>query len=178
MVITPALRGLFGLDWDALHRTIRLAPHLPAAWDKAALRNVPLAGSRVDLEFVREGERLRIRAHAASGETVCLAPQAASPTGPCRAELVLPLPAVEIGMPAEFPLPGSATADLKAVGESRTANHLEVDFEAPGGSEQWLPVRLNRPKVQLLGGEIAGGKLHLRFPAGNGYQRRSVSFTW
>ena len=24
MVVTPALRGLFGLDWDALHHTLRL----------------------------------------------------------------------------------------------------------------------------------------------------------
>lgn len=40
MVFTPALRGLFGLDWDALRHTLRVAPNLPATWDHARLRNV------------------------------------------------------------------------------------------------------------------------------------------
>ncbi len=33
MVISPMLRGLFGLDWDALNHTLRISPHLPADWD-------------------------------------------------------------------------------------------------------------------------------------------------
>ena len=33
MVITPLLRGLFGLDWHAANYTLRIAPHLPAGWD-------------------------------------------------------------------------------------------------------------------------------------------------
>ncbi len=177
MVLSPALRGLFGLDWDALHHTLRLAPNLPAGWDRARLHNVPLGAARIDLEFIREGEHLRIRGRSSS--PVCLMPREAPPGTPCRDELVLPLPAVEIGIPAELPLPGSSTDQLKVVGESRVAaNHLEVDFEAPGDSEFQLPVRLNRPKVQVAGAEISAGKLRLRFPPGTGYERRSVTFTW
>ncbi len=177
MVLSPALRGLFGLDWDALHHTLRLAPNLPAAWDRASLHNVPLGGARIDLEFTREGDRLRIRGRSAS--QFCLAPQTAPAEAPCRDELVLPLPAVEVGMPAALPLAGSVTGQIKAVGESRVAaNHLEVDFEAPAGTEWQLPIRFNRTKVQVTGAEIAGGKLQLRFAGGAGYQRRSVTFTW
>ena len=34
MVITPTLRGLFGIDIDAQTKTITVNPHLPAGWDQ------------------------------------------------------------------------------------------------------------------------------------------------
>src|ERR1700751_2953097 len=40
MVLSPAIRGLFGIDADAVHRNLRLRPHLPASWDFAEIRNV------------------------------------------------------------------------------------------------------------------------------------------
>ena len=184
MVLTPALRGLFGLDWDAPHRTLRLAPNLPAAWDKALLRNVPLGDSRIELEFTREKDRLIVRAHSASPEVLCLAAQTAPRDQPCGSpvaathELALPLPPVEVGIPARLPLPGSRTAQLKVVGERRSADKYEVDFEAPGGQEQELAVRLNRPNVRAGGAELAGSRLRLHFPAGEGYRRVSVTFAW
>jgi hypothetical protein len=67
---------------------------------------------------------------------------------------------------------------LKAVGESRTANRLELDFEAPGGAEFQLPVRFNRPNVRAMGAELAGGKLRIVFPPAAGYERRSVTLSW
>ena len=44
MVISPVLRGLFGLEWDAAANKLTITPSLPAQWDKAALHHVPLAG--------------------------------------------------------------------------------------------------------------------------------------
>ena len=35
MVITPTLRGLFGISIDAQTKTITVNPHLPASWDHA-----------------------------------------------------------------------------------------------------------------------------------------------
>lgn len=184
MVVTPALSGLFGLDWDALHRTLRLAPNLPATWDAAHLHNVPLGDSRIDLDFARQGGQLIIRARSAAPEVVCLVPQTAprdqACTGPAASahELTLPLPAVEVGVPHELPLPGSRTAQLKVVGEQREANRFQLEFEAPAGSECDLAVRFNRPGVQVSGAELAGPHLWVRFPAGDGYQRAVVTFTW
>ena len=183
MVLTPALRGLFGLDWDALHRTLRLAPNLPAGWDRAQLHNVPLGNSRIDLEFTRQKDRLLVHARSAAPEGFCLISQTAPRDQPCRTsaaaqELALPLPAVELGIPAQLPLPGARTAQLKVVGERRTANRFEVDFEAPASSEYDLPVRINQPNMQSKGAELAGSKVRLRFPAGQGYQRVSVIFSW
>jgi len=67
---------------------------------------------------------------------------------------------------------------LKVLDERRAANRLEVDFEAPASSEHVLPVRLNRQGVRIAGAQLEDGKLRLRIPAGEGYQRTSVTFTW
>lgn len=181
MVLTPALRGLFGLDWNAPNRVLRVAPNLPAAWDRARLHNVPLGDLRLDVEFMREADRLVVRARSASPEVVCLVSRLDQP---CREpasvlhELVVQLPAVEISTPSGLPLPGSRTSQLKVIGERRADNYFEADFEAPGGTEYDLPVRLNRPNVRASGAELSGSRLHLRVPAGDGYQRTSVRFTW
>jgi hypothetical protein len=42
MVITPAVRGLFGLSFDAEHKSVIVDPHLPATWQGATLRHAAL----------------------------------------------------------------------------------------------------------------------------------------
>jgi hypothetical protein len=184
MVLTPALRGLFGLNWDALHRTLRIAPDIPAAWDRARLRNVPLGDSRLEVEFTRQTDRLMVRARSAKPEIVCLVDQSAARDQPCHEpaalvhELALPLPEVELGVPGELPLPGSRTTGLKVVGERREAHRYTVDFEALAGSEYDLPLRLNGRNVHTTGAEVSGSTLRLRIPAGIGFERAPVTFTW
>jgi glycogen debranching enzyme len=51
MVISPILRGMFGLQTDAEKRQITLAPHVPADWTSFAIRNVRLAGVAVDFQY-------------------------------------------------------------------------------------------------------------------------------
>ena len=183
MVLTPALRGLFGLDWDALGHTLRLAPHLPATWDQARLRNVPLGELRLDVEYRRQGGRLVMRARADRAAAFCLAERAA-PEPVCGDEKVaerqidLPLPPVEIEPPHGLPLPGSQTAQLKIVSERMQPNRLDLELEASAGSAYDLPVRLNAANVRVSGAELAGGVLRLRFAGNAGYQRVSVRFTW
>ena len=180
MVLTPALRGLFGLDWDALHHTLRLAPHLPASWNSAKLHHVPLGNSRIDLDFKREGDRLVIQARSDPPLVLCLVPQTAARED-ChtpRHELRLELPPVEIDIPHGLPQPGSRTQQLKVLAEERSANRLTITMEAPGGSAYDLPLRINRPGLHVSGAEIAGDKLRVRFPAGSGYQREVVTLTW
>ncbi len=41
MVITPILRGLFGISIDAQSKTITVNPHLPAGWDACRHRTSP-----------------------------------------------------------------------------------------------------------------------------------------
>jgi hypothetical protein len=184
MVLTPALRGLFGLEWDALHHTLRVAPNLPAGWETATLHNVPLGSTRIELEMKRQGDRLIVRAKSAGTGAFCLAPANAPRdrdcTGPAATahELEIPLPPVEIAVPGELPLPGASTAQIKVVNEQGDASHYQVAFRAPGGTECELPVRLNRSGARASGAELAGNRLQLKFPPGSGYQTIKVEFAW
>jgi hypothetical protein len=178
MVLTPALRGLFGITTDALHNSISIDPHLPAKWDHAELRHVPVGGKLIDLSFKRDGAVLVVRA---TGGDVQL-------SGARGGELRVPLPGVEVGIPHELPLPGSRTAQLKVLSQSADAHSLTLEVEAQGGSVYDLPLRLNgvRSAIHASGATVgqAGAanpaldSLHITFPAGAGYQRQTVRVTW
>lgn len=182
MVIVPLIRGLFGITWDAQGNTLHLAPHLPADWDHAALRNIPLGSSLIDLDYARDAGRLRARGAVHGTGTFCL-DDGARP-GPCKnvpapAHTVwFPLPPVELSIPAELPLEGALTSQLKVLDERVSEHRAEFTLAAPGGSAYELPVRLNNSNAAAQGGELRGGKLHLQFPAGAGYQTKMVIFTW
>ena len=57
MVITPALRGLLGIEARAGGREFRFAPQLPANWNQVEARNVPAGNARLDLKLAREPRR-------------------------------------------------------------------------------------------------------------------------
>ena len=56
MVISPLVRGLLGIDVDAARRRLVLAPHLPATWTYAGIRNISFSNSSVELTL-RQSER-------------------------------------------------------------------------------------------------------------------------
>jgi hypothetical protein len=58
MVILPLVRGLFGLDPDAPAETLRCEPQLPPEWDEAAVRNILVGRTLVDIELARSNDRL------------------------------------------------------------------------------------------------------------------------
>jgi hypothetical protein len=176
MVIAPLLRGLFGLEWNALNHRLRVAPHLPADWDRARLRNVPVGSAKIDVEYVRSGTQLTVRATGGDAEGVCLTSQL-TPQGSCAQTLTLTLDPIELAIPATLPEEGSATSQLKVLNEQFQEKQAIVTFAAPAGSTFDLPVRLNRPHVTVTGGEIRGTKLHIEFgaPAARG---KTVVFTW
>jgi hypothetical protein len=173
MVVTPLIRGLFGLDWDAPAHTLRVDPHLPADWDSAALRNVHLGSLILDLDYRREGGQLVVHAAAKQAERFCLATD-------CSAghTVHIALPAVELSIPAHLPLPGAQTAQLKVLDEQYSPNRAEFTLAAMGGSAYDLPVRLNRPRVSVQNAVLSGQKVHVEFPAGPGYQMKTIRFVW
>jgi glycogen debranching enzyme len=61
MVITPAVRGLLGIEARAGGKELRFAPQLPANWDQVEARNVPAGNARFDLKLGRETRRLTVR---------------------------------------------------------------------------------------------------------------------
>jgi glycogen debranching enzyme len=51
MVVSPILRGMFGLQTDAEKHQITLAPHVPADWTSFAIHNVKLGQLGVDFQY-------------------------------------------------------------------------------------------------------------------------------
>ncbi len=182
MVISPLLRGLFGVSCDVPGRILRVNPQLPAEWDHARLTNVMFGSTPVDLEFDRSaGGKLTIHAKTAKAETFCLAREMDTLCKPIPASvhvLSVAEPAVQIGIPTRLPPQGSETQQLKVLEEHTSGREQAFRFEAPAGTAFDLPVRLNRPHVAVSGAELAGGKLHLQFPTGEGYQGKTVTFSW
>jgi glycogen debranching enzyme len=60
MVITPTLRGLFGIDIDAQTKTITVNPHLPGGWGDAILKNLQVPGGKVALTFSRNADLISV----------------------------------------------------------------------------------------------------------------------
>jgi len=183
MVITPLLRGMFGLEWDAPNHTLRLAPHLPFYWNHARLHNVPLGAANLELDYESGNGRLLVTAKTSLPEVLCLVAQTAAAT-PCKGAasathtLQIPLNAVELSIPTELPSEGSTTSQIKVLDEEFSARRAIFSFEAPGGSKFDLTIHLNRPNVSVSDATMTADRLHLEFPEGSGYQSKSVTFTW
>ncbi|MGB2604579.1 MAG: hypothetical protein WBC78_13355 [Candidatus Sulfotelmatobacter sp.] len=62
MVVSPILRGLFGLQTDAENRQITLAPHVPADWASFGIRNMRLGDGRVDFQYRKTFDTITIEA--------------------------------------------------------------------------------------------------------------------
>ncbi len=69
MVITPTVRGMFGLEWSASENTLTVTPNLPAQWSDARLLNVPIAQTHVDVEIHRTGSTLSVRLTGTQAKT-------------------------------------------------------------------------------------------------------------
>jgi len=60
MVITPVLRGLFGIEIDAQKKTVTVNPHLPAGWDRAEVMRLQTPGGATDLYFTQKNGTLDV----------------------------------------------------------------------------------------------------------------------
>jgi len=58
MVISPILRGMFGLQTDAEKHQISLAPHLPADWTFFTMRNVHIGTASVDFQYRKTADTI------------------------------------------------------------------------------------------------------------------------
>jgi hypothetical protein len=174
MVITPILRGLFGIEPDALHHSLRVAPNLPAGWPAAEIHNLHIGASTLNLKFRREDATLVVTAQTLTGPGIALVGADA------QNQLRIPLPPVEVSIPHALPLPGARTHQLKVLDESRTDHSYTLELEAEAGTELHLPLNRNDPtaEVQAQGATLVGDDLQITFPAGVGYESQTVTLTW
>ncbi len=60
MVISPILRGMMGLEVNALNSTVTLAPHVPANWNDFSIRNVRVKSAQLSLKYHSVGDDITL----------------------------------------------------------------------------------------------------------------------
>ncbi|MGD0443318.1 MAG: hypothetical protein ABSA39_05215 [Edaphobacter sp.] len=108
-------------------------------------------------------------------------------TGADGSSITFALPAFEVAVPHELPLPGARTSPMKVLAETVTAHSLKLELEADAGSVVELQLRRNAPKlnVRAEGASISPEKresgldsLIVEFPSGRGYKQQTVTLQW
>ena len=185
MVISPVVRGLFGLEWDAAANKLTVTPSLPAQWEKATLRRVPLGTGLLDLEMHREAGMLMVQPQGPSAAQVVLASRAAGAKW-ANGTLRIPLPVVEAGLDHALPEPGSTTQQMKVIDQQATDGSLTLTLAAMANSHQTVMIRINRAgaNVRVEGAHMPLEKnsllrkVQVDFGPGDGYVEKKVAFTW
>src|SRR5215469_3067658 len=180
MVISPAVRGMFGLEWSAEANTLTVTPRLPAQWDWARISQIPIGHSRVGLELGRSRTTLSVRL---TGDPTAVTLKSRAPGASfSKGELRIPLPAVEVGVSHGLPELGSTTWQMKVLDQQITARSLRLRLAAPGGSEHMLFLRVNDPRIRVRteGAEVSpdSRSLHVRFPPQPGSTEKVVQLSW
>jgi glycogen debranching enzyme len=192
MILAPAVRGLFGLEADALNHTLHVTPQLPATWDHASVEHVSVGDQLVNLQMQREGARLIVTANSLTPSIICLTAAVESLEKPCaersglQHRLVLPLPPVEIGLQEAFPEEGDRTSQMKVLNVNAEAHRITVELEAPAGSAHRLYVRRNGESanaLKVLDAEFKKNEIIVNFvPATNAgespYLRKTIRLQW
>jgi glycogen debranching enzyme len=188
MVITPALRGMFGVDVDGLSGTVHLDPHLPADWNRAEVERLHVGRSVCSLDYQRQDQSLIVKAVTISGPVVRLeAALKGARTAADGLSTAFSLPPVEVIVPHELPLPGARTAQMKVLAETVTTHSLKLELEADAGSVVELQLRRNAPKLKVRaeGANISPemresglDSLIVKFPSGEGYKQQTVTLRW
>jgi GH15 family glucan-1,4-alpha-glucosidase len=78
MVVSPVLKGMFGLEKDAAKKSLKFVPHVPADWTDFKIENVRVGDTRIDLSY-----------HKAIGEITL---EATRDGGDCELEFAPELP--------------------------------------------------------------------------------------
>jgi glycogen debranching enzyme len=190
MVLSPAIRGLFGIDADAVHHILHLQPHLPASWDFAEIRNVRVGDDLYGIMLKRDRNHLLATVRSAQPTVLCLSSQSEACHEPSVSTrtVSLPLPPVEVSLAEQQQLPeaGSLTSQPRVIDESYQAEHLSLTLEGIAGSTVDLFLRSNRfspsgervTDVKVEGAERIGDKLRVAFPPGSGFITQKVHISW
>jgi glycogen debranching enzyme len=181
MVITPTVRGMFGLEWSAGENKLTVTPRLPAQWDEAKIVGVPVGQSRISVEARRNRSTLSIRISGEGSKNITLQSRAAGAKIE-NGELRIPLPAVELGIAHGLPEAGAVTSQMKVLNQQESPRSLRLRLSAPANSYQTLFLRVNDPSIHLRteGAEVSANSAQLRvmFPSGVGYVEQAVSLSW
>jgi hypothetical protein len=174
MVVTPLLRGLFGIEMDGVTHSVRITPQLPADWDAAEVHRLHVGASVADVLYRRAGQSMIVELKTLSGPPLKLLNAAAD------GRLRVDLPAVELALTHGLPLPGARTAQVKVLRQIVEGRTLRLELEGVAGTSARFCVRRNAAGLKLAAenGTLDGDSLEVAFAAGDGYIARTVTLRW
>jgi glycogen debranching enzyme len=204
MVITPTLRGLFGISLDAATNTITVNPHLPAGWEKAVIKNLHIGNQAVNLTFSREKGSVYAVA-STKGPAIHLhsdvtgSKPSTSHFG--EPEIIIPLPPTEVSLPPHtLPTPGSRPEQIKILSVEYGTRSMTIKTQGQPDSHVHLVLHNNQlllpkiavdnqqqhpdAKVGISFSDVALShteepmNLSLHFPQGQGWQTLEFTLTW
>jgi len=140
MVITPTLRGLFGISIDAQTKTITVNPRLPAGWDHARIDELRLPEGRTSLNFSKSAETLTVELgydrKLAGWKVRSDVPGSKSGETEDGFEGVkIPLPPLDIAESVPSVPPGARVTQPRLVSEKWGPKSLTLVFEGLGGGK-------------------------------------------
>ena len=165
MVITPILRGLFGITIDATTKTITANPHLPAGWDHAEIKNLPLSGGAESLSINSKGDAVEMDLtsfHNGGWHLRSDSPGSRASLNGTDRTLRVPIPLLQVDplfvqqsdrvrdltpRLSQPPLPGARNSRIRVLREQYAHQMLTLTFEGPAGS--WGSVELVRHAMIL-----------------------------
>src|SRR5260370_5067483 len=68
MVVSPLLKGMFGLEKDATRKTLTFVPHVPPDWTNFKVNNVRLGDSVVSLSYIKTLSEITLEVTRTGGE--------------------------------------------------------------------------------------------------------------
>ena len=183
MTLAPAVRGMFGLEVDAMTHRMSVAPHLPPSWDGAELDRVRVGEDLYTVKMRRERGALTIVADAGRETMLCLNGAGADvcKERPVREHRVtVALPAVELELRPETPQTGASTEQTRVVDEAYTERGARLTIEGRGGTDVDLALRRNVPgaRVQVDGAAVNGEMVRILLPASEGFVTKTVQIGW
>ncbi len=150
MVITPAVRGLLGIEVSAGGKALRFAPQLPANWNQVEAQKVAAGHSRFDLKLTRESGRLTVKitrrgtANASTGSTRITV----APAFPLDARILN----VKVkGRTTQFVT--NRVGDMQRAEVTLDANQENIDvvFRYDGGTDVFINHEIPMPGAQSKG---------------------------
>jgi glycogen debranching enzyme len=184
MVITPTLRGLFGIEVDGQTKTITVNPHLPAGWRHAEIKNLRVGGAAVDLIFTQtKNEVLAWMKPNDSGITLRHA------GSEVRRDQGMSISKNQVEIAASFPrpTPGDRTNSVHILSEDHEARRLAVTLEGVAGTEAHLTLIRAVPNLKVVAGGAdlstaadadSESSATVHFPPGDGWKTITVTLTW
>jgi glycogen debranching enzyme len=175
MVITPVLRGIFGIEVDGLKHALKVTPRLPADWDHAEIQRLHVGDSVVNVEFKRKGSSMSVSLRQVEGVPVRIV---GAPPG--ESILRVPLPEVEVSVGHGLPSRGARTTQMKVLSEKIEGRSMRLELEGVARSQTSLRLRRNDRSVRVTveGAEQVGDNLRVSFGPGNGYVTQVVIVRW